>query len=111
MDKTKGSDGFIYVVQMNIPAEHEERFNTLYDTEHLPRIVAVPGVRKCTRFKLEQTSNDGVPTYLAIYEVDAPEVVGGPQWKEASDFGEWLATVRPFTKDKIRSIYRPRELW
>ena len=27
---------YIYVVQMNIPAQHEAEFNRIYDTEHVP---------------------------------------------------------------------------
>ena len=36
---------YIYMVQMDIPAEHEADFNRIYDTEHVPEIMKVPGVR------------------------------------------------------------------
>ena len=44
---------FIYMVQMDIPAEHEAAFNRIYDTEHVPDILKVPGVRACTRYVME----------------------------------------------------------
>ena len=39
----------VYIVQMDIPAEHEAEFNRIYDTEHVPALTKVPGVRGCTR--------------------------------------------------------------
>ena len=35
----------IFVVQLDIPAEHEAEFNRVYDTEHFPMLSKVPGVR------------------------------------------------------------------
>ena len=58
---------FIYMVQMDIPAEHEAAFNRVYDTEHVPDILKVPGVRGCTRYVIETTNRDGMPRYLAVY--------------------------------------------
>ena len=43
---------YIYMVQMDIPAEHEAAFNRIYDTEHVPEILKVPGVRACSRTAL-----------------------------------------------------------
>lgn len=40
---------YLFVVQMDIPAEHEADFNRVYDTEHMPLIAKVPGVRSCFR--------------------------------------------------------------
>ena len=44
---------YVYLVQMDIPAEHEAAFNRIYDTEHVPEILKVPGVRGCSRYVLE----------------------------------------------------------
>ena len=41
---------YIYMVQMDIPAEYEAAFNRIYDTEHVPEILKVPGVRACSRY-------------------------------------------------------------
>ncbi len=35
----------IFVVQLDIPADHEAEFNRVYDTEHFPMLSKVPGVR------------------------------------------------------------------
>ena len=63
---------YIYVVQMNIPAEHEAEFNRVYDTEHVPMLSQVPGVQKVSRYRLEKTNDPKMQKYLAIYEVDSP---------------------------------------
>ncbi len=70
---------YIYLVQMDIPAEHEADFNRIYDTEHVPEILKVPGVRGCTRYVLEKTNKDGMARYLALYEMDAAERDGQPR--------------------------------
>ena len=50
---------YIYLVQMDIPQELEADFNRIYDTQHVPNIVQVPGVHSCTRYRLESTDVDG----------------------------------------------------
>ena len=57
--------GYIYLVQMDIPDELEEEFNRIYDTQHLPNIIKVPGVNACTRYKLESADVEGVARYAA----------------------------------------------
>ncbi len=61
---------YIYVVQMNIPAEHEAEFNRIYDTQHVPMLRQVPGVRNVTRYRLEKSNDPRMQKYLAIYEIE-----------------------------------------
>ena len=65
---------YIYVVQMNIPAEHEADFNRIYDTEHVPMLSKVPGVNKVTRYRLEKTNDPKMQKYLAIYEIESDDL-------------------------------------
>jgi hypothetical protein len=65
---------YIYLVQMDIPAEQEAEFNRIYDEEHVPMIVQVPGCRSCTRYKLDHSAQTDTAKYLAIYELDSPDV-------------------------------------
>jgi len=87
--------GFIYIAQLAIPKSLEQRFTELYDAEHVPALMAVPGVRACSRYKLLWSDSDEMPEYLAIYDVDAPDVPRSPQWREASGKGEWPNAIRP----------------
>ena len=59
----------LYLVQMDIPAALEADFNRIYNDQHIPAILAVPGVVSCKRYRLERSDVAGVPRYLAAYEV------------------------------------------
>ena len=97
---------YIYVVQMNIPAQHEAEFNRVYDTEHVPMLSKVPGVNKVTRYRLEKTNYPKMQTYLAIYEVDSPDIVDSPAWKEAGERGDWAPKIRPHTTERHHSYFK-----
>ena len=60
----------IFFILLGIPARIEGRFNTVYDTDHLPYMVQIPGVRDCTRYKLEWSDNADMFAYLALYHID-----------------------------------------
>ena len=97
---------YIYLVQMDIPAEHEADFNRIYDTEHVPEILKVPGVRGCTRYVLEKTNKAGVARYLALYEMDAADVMDSPAWLRASEIGDWAPKIRPHTVNRSHTVMR-----
>jgi hypothetical protein len=98
--------GYIYVVQMDIPAELEDEFNRIYDTEHVPNIVKAPGVSGCSRYRLESTNAKGVARYAAIYEIDSPDVPNSEAWKRESEKGDWPTKIRPHTTNRSHSIYK-----
>jgi hypothetical protein len=97
---------YVYLVQMDIPAEHEAAFNRIYDTEHVPEILKVPGVRGCARYVIEKTNKDGLARYLALYEVDSPDVINGSAWMAASEKGDWAPKIRPHTTNRSHTIMR-----
>ncbi|HLY90411.1 MAG TPA: hypothetical protein VKQ27_15625 [Acetobacteraceae bacterium] len=97
---------FIYLVQMDIPAEHEADFNRVYDTEHVPEILKVPGVRACSRYVLERTNKTGLARYLALYEVDSAEVIDSPAWTKAAEIGDWAPKIRPHTTNRSHTVMR-----
>jgi len=97
---------YIFLVQMDIPKQLEDEFNRLYDTEHIPLISKVHGVRQCARYVLETSENQDMPRYTAIYEVDSPDVLTSHAWKEASDTGEWKTVIRPYALNRQRSVFR-----
>jgi hypothetical protein len=97
---------YIYIAQMDIPPEHEALFNRLYDQEHVPEILKVPGVLSCQRYVLEETKIEGLPKYAAIYSLAAPDVIHQPEWRAAADRGEWKPRIRPHTTNRIHAVYR-----
>ena len=94
---------YMYVVMMDVEPDKEAEFNELYNEEHIPVLLKVPGVLGATRY---QTSADGVPKYLAIYEIEGPSVPDSDAWKKASESGDWPHKVRPHTKNRSRAVYK-----
>ena len=97
---------YIHLVQMDIPAEHEEAFNRIYDTQHVPNILNVPGCHGCTRYRLESADVDGVARYAAIYEVDSSEVPFSDGWKAEGEKGDWPGQIRPHTTNRSHMMFR-----
>ena len=96
---------YVYVVQMNIPVQHEAEFNRIYDTEHVPMLSKVPGVHKVTRYRLEKTNDPSMQKYLAIYEIDSPAIVDSKEWEVAGAWGDWATKIRPHTTERHHSFF------
>ncbi len=86
---------FVYIAQIAIPKSLEQRFAELYDGEHVPALMGVPGVRSCSRLKLVWSDTEEMPEYLAMYDVDSADVPKSAKWREASNSGQWPTEVRP----------------
>ena len=95
----------VFVVQLDIPAEHEAEFNRVYDTEHFPMLSKVPGVRSAARYRLEHSTVPGMQRYLTIYELDSPDVLKSAAWEKAGSFGDWATKIRPLTTSRHHSVF------
>ena len=96
---------YVYLAHLSIPADLEDAFNALYDSGYVPNLLQVPGVRSCRRFRLEWADSE-MPEYLALYEVDGPEVPRSAAWKEASVRCGWAETIRPHLKVRRHGMFR-----
>ena len=89
--------GLFYVYTEPGSADEAE-FHDWYDHEHGPARLKVPGFRSAYRYR---ALDDQKPPWLALYELDSPEVIDGAEYKalaaEASDRdksgGAGLATL------------------
>jgi len=107
---------YVLLASMDVPPEHEAVFNEIYDQEHVPFLLEVPGVRSVTRIKGEPFSMTiggeqkampaADPVYTAVYEIDHPDVLNSPAWAEAVERGRWPAEVRPHTRKRQHLIYQ-----
>ena len=106
-----GKAKYLMIASMDIDAEHDAIFNEVYDQEHVPNLLKVPGVLGVSRYKRGTlTMNIGgerktieipnEPTYTAIYELESPDVLTSPAWDKAIEDGRWPAQVRPHTKNR-----------
>ena len=97
---------YVYLVQMDIPAELEDDFNRIYDTQHIPNILTATGVHSCTRYKLDSSDVEGVARYAAVYEIDSPDVPQSASWKAESDKGDWVTQIRPHTSNRSHMTFK-----
>jgi len=109
---------YLFVVSMDVDAGKEALFNEVYDGEHIPNLLKVPGVRSVARMVGEpfavsiggaekKVAHDG-PRYTAMYEVNGPHVLVSPAWATAVEAGRWPAEVRPFTHNRRHALYKVR---
>lgn len=106
---------YVLIASMDVEAGYEDLFNEVYDCEHVPHLLSVPGVRGVARLKGQPFAfaiANGVkdmpapdPVYTAIYEIDHPDVLKSPEWAKAVEAGRWAREVRPRTRKRNHAVY------
>lgn len=108
---------YLFSAAMDVDPARDALFNEVYDKEHVPLLLQVPGVISVARFKREELTMilggerktiviEGEPRYSALYELAGPEVLTSPAWAKAVDQGRWPGEVRPYTKNRRHVLYR-----
>jgi len=97
------STRYLHLVRMDVAHDHEKTFNDIYDHEHVPALLGVPGVVKATRHR---NSSPTDPRYIAVYEIESPAVLQSPEWKVAAESGRWPKEVRPHTMNRHIATYQ-----
>ena len=64
----------IFMVYVDIDAQHVQEFNKWYNEEHLPELLSVPGILSAARYEAVK----GGPQYLACYELESVAVMQTP---------------------------------
>jgi hypothetical protein len=90
---------YAFLVRIECDREHDAEFRDWYGRDHLPAACTVPGV--CTA-KLYR-ARAGEPRYLAVYELDAPDIPGGPAWRAGTQ-SEWTERMRPLFKNRSNNL-------
>jgi hypothetical protein len=88
---------YIFWVFMDVERHREDLFNELYDREHVPLLLKLPGCVNVARYRTEAA---GEPRYLAVYEVELTDLPMSKTWDYTSDIGRWKPEVRPYTYNK-----------
>jgi len=112
---------YFYFASMDVTPEKEALLNEVYDTEHIPALLQVPGVISIRRLKAQpfrftmagETKEIPVgdePAYTAIYEIESPDVLVSEEWAKAVEVGRWPAEVRPYCSNRrqvLREVVYP----
>jgi hypothetical protein len=113
----EGGARYLFMVSMDVDRDKEALFNEVYDQEHVPNLLKVPGVHAARRFKAEpscrlnisgeekQIAHEGA-SYCAIYEIDGPHVLTSAAWAQAGEAGRWPHQVRPFTRNRRHTVFK-----
>ena len=102
---------YVFIASMDVDPDREAVFNEVYDTEHVPLLLKVPGVLAVSRATTEPLQMviggerktvvaEGEPRYSAIYELESAEVLTSEAWAKAVDHGRWPTEVRPYTRNR-----------
>jgi hypothetical protein len=108
---------YLFSAAMDVEPATEPLFNEVYDGEHVPLLLKVPGVIAVARFKRQTLTMvlggerktivlEHEPAYNALYEIESPEVLTSEAWAKAVDQGRWPGQVRPHTKNRRHVLYR-----
>ncbi len=102
---------YIFIASMDVAPGKEGVFNEVYDLEHVPNLLQVPGVLSAVRVTNEPLTMilggerktlvaEGEPRYSAIYELESAEVLLSEAWAQAAEKGRWPTEVRPHTRNR-----------
>jgi hypothetical protein len=108
---------YIFTASMDVDSDKEDLFNEVYDEEHVPMLLKVPGVISVMRLKQaplklsiggeEKTVDTSAePTYSAIYEIESPDVLTSKEWADAIEQGRWPEQVRPYTSNRRHTLQK-----
>ena len=106
---------FLFTAAMDVDPDKEALFNEVYDREHVPELLKVPGVLAVYRYtqaplkmsiggEVKTVVAEGEPKYSAVYELESAEVLTSEAWAAAVEKGRWPAQVRPFTKNRRHTL-------
>jgi hypothetical protein len=106
---------YLFTAAMDVEASKEALFNEVYDQEHVPMLMAVPGVISVARFKTQELTMiiggerktivvENEPRYSALYEIESPGVLTSDAWAKAVDQGRWPGQVRPYTSNRRHTL-------
>lgn len=113
------SGGCLMIASMDVDCEHEALFHEVYDSEHLPNLMSVPGVLDVVRMtpipfhmsigglEREFPVPAGEPQYSAVYRLESPHVLKSAAFGQAVEAGRWPLEVRPFTKNRRHILLQP----
>ena len=106
---------YLFSAAMDVAPDQERLFNEVYDQEHVPSLLTVPGVIAVSRYEMQPLTMsiggqlktiviEGAPKYGALYEIETPDVLVTEAWAKAVEKGRWPAQVRPYTRNRRHTL-------
>ena len=107
---------YVFTASLDVDPAREALFNEIYDAEHVPFLLKVPGVLAVTRATSEPSATmridgqtkalaaAGEPKYSAIYELASADVLLSDAWAKAVDQGRWPKEIRPHIRARRHTL-------
>jgi len=107
---------YVFTASLDVDPAKEALFNEIYDAEHVPFLLEVPGVLAVTRVTSEPGATmridgqtkalvaEGEPKYSAIYELESADVLLSDAWAKAVDRGRWPKEIRPHIRSRRHTL-------
>jgi hypothetical protein len=107
---------YLLTATMDVDPDKDAVFNEVYDTEHVPSLLRVPGVLSVARYRRRPLTMviggqprtivlENEPTYTALYALESPGVLVSEAWAKAVELGRWPSEVRPYTRNRRHVLY------
>ena len=114
-----GTARYIFIASMDVDDDKEALLDEVYDAEHIPLILNVPGVISAKRYQSVPLTMviggekktivaEGEPRHSAVYELESADVLTSEAWAKAVDAGRWPTEVRPFTRNRRHVLKKLR---
>lgn len=91
----------LLLVMIEIEPGYEDEFNRWYHEEHFPDRMACSGFVSGRRF----VALEGEPKYLALFDLETPEVLDTDEYRRASLKTEWWSKLAPHFVKLVRNTY------
>ena len=93
----------LLLMMTDIDPADETDFNRWYEEEHLEERMAIPGFINARRF----TALEGGPKYLALYDLESPEVLQSTSYRHVIGSGKsaWTRRMEGQFRNFKRNVY------
>lgn len=93
----------LLLVMTDIEPAFEDEFNRWYEEEHLGERMAIPGFLSARRFR----AIEGAPKYLALYDLETPEVLQSAAYRHVAGAGKsaWTKRMESRFINARRNVY------
>ena len=83
------SEHLVFALCVDVDPAVEDEFNDWYSNEHLPAVVACPGIISGRRYMMRGVGGDGsgLARYWAFYEVESKAAMVGPDISKLAEEG------------------------
>lgn len=94
----------LLLVMMEPEEGYDEELNAWYDSEHLPERLSCAGFVSARRFQLVEGAPEGQPRYLALYELESPDVLSSQEYLDMVPPSLWWERLLPHVR-VTRNVY------